>query len=118
MNAAAARPFDVALLNSAATNDEILQSAKAHVQAGGTLNATDAKGLSLIEICWKNEKPKTEFNRRNLLASFAALGLDAAAQLPDGTTALNRGMVYGTRSVNGNRTVSPIAGSTGCAGGI
>jgi hypothetical protein len=82
--------YNIGMINGGLTNDEIAASAKAFVAAGGSLNQLDQKNLNVFELCWKAQKPKPELNRRNLLPLLAGLGADPGAQLPDGTTALNR----------------------------
>lgn len=102
-------PFDVALLNSGATNDEILRSAEAHVSAGNSLNILDAKGNAALELCWKNRKAKPELDRRALVNDFARLGADPAAQLPDGTTVLNRAVSGATLDMDFLKAMAPLA---------
>ncbi len=117
-DAVAAAPvadYNIAMLNSGATNDEILASAKAFVAAGGNLNQVDAKGKSLFEICWTNQKPKADLNRRLLMPELAGLGADPGAQLPDGSTALNRAVGGASLDLEYVRALAPLTANANAA---
>jgi ankyrin repeat protein len=107
--------YNIAMLNSGATNDEILASAKAFVAAGGNLNQQDQKGKSLFEICWTNQKPKAELNRRLLMSELAGLGADPGAALPDGTTALNRSVGGTALDLEYVRALAPLTANANAA---
>ena len=101
--------YNIAMLNSGATNDEIAASAKAFVAAGGNLNQLDAKNQTVFDLCWKNQKPKPELNRRNLMATLAGLGADPGAALPDGTMALNRAVSAAALDMDYLKAIAPFA---------
>jgi hypothetical protein len=107
--------YNISMLNSAMTNDDIAASAKAFVAAGGSLNQLDAKNLSVFDLCWKNQKPKAELNRRNLMPVLAGLGADPGALLSDGTTALNRAVSAATLDMDYLKTIAPFASNQNAA---
>jgi ankyrin repeat protein len=101
--------YDISMLSSAMTNDEIAASAKAFIAKGGNINQTDAKNLSTFELCWKNKKPKPELDRRALMLTLAGLGADPSAQLPDGTTALTRAVSGSALDMDYLKALAPLA---------
>lgn len=106
---APAPDYDINMLSSAMTNDEIAESAKAFIAKGGNINQTDAKNLSVFELCWKNKKPKPELDRRALMVTMAGLGADPGAQLPDGTTALTRAVSGNALDMDYLKAIAPLA---------
>lgn len=101
--------FAADLLNSSMTNQDIEAAAKTHVASGKSLNLLSDKGVSVLELCWKNQKSNADQNRRNLLPVLGKLGADPAAQLADGTTVLTR-VTSGTASdfVDFLKALAPI----------
>lgn len=102
--------FTADLLNSDATNDIVEKSARAHAAAGGAFADLDAKGASILELCWKNRKAAdTSRDRRALLPVFAVLGVDPSARLSDGTTVLTRAASGLTLDMDFIRAMAPLA---------
>jgi ankyrin repeat protein len=102
--------FTADLLNSDATNDIIEKSARAHAASGGAFDDLDAKGASILELCWKNRKATdASRDRRALLPVFAVLGVDPTAPLSDGTTVLTRAASGLTLDMDFIKAMAPLA---------
>jgi ankyrin repeat protein len=105
---AAPQDFTLDMLNSAATNAEIEAAAIAYSEAGGSFTMVNDAGLSVFELCWKNQKPKPELDRRALIPVFGRLGADASALLDNGTTVPVKAVSGTTIDLNFIRAIEPF----------
>jgi hypothetical protein len=101
--------FSVELLNSGASNSDVIAAATSHGTNGGSLDILGGNGLSLLETCWKNQKPSADLNRRLLIPVFGQMGADPAALLADGTTVLTRTTSGTALDMDFLKMVAPLA---------
>lgn len=102
-------PFDMNILYSQKTNDEILTSAANYVSNGGNLNVVNIKGESLYEVCWARTNDNPSLDRRALIEGFSNLGADPSLQLEDGTTPLTRLASAPSFDIDYFKAIAPFA---------